>query len=211
MIRIHSNAGGRIGEDDLISLESGRERTRGRFKFARIWEGEITQVIRANPGRRKMKKNFSLILCLMNLLFSAGVAHDLLTGDFWRRSSPVIGRKVHWRVKEFARSMQTEGGRKEPTKDLGGKLHGLCINKHRVLPFMLSRIGSKQLKSNVGDLLCRVRIKNLRSDCLITFVQQNTHKLFLSFIYGGYSVIWRVFSYMLGFQFVCIQLRKHIF
>ena len=90
------------------------------------------------------------------------MAHDLLTGDFRRRSSPVIGRKVHWRVKESARSMPTEGGRKEPTKDLGGKLHGLCIDKHRILPFMLGRIGSEQLKSNIGDFLCRVRIKKLK-------------------------------------------------
>ena len=62
------------------------------------------------------------------------------------------------------------------------------IDKLRIIPFMLGRIGSKKLKSNIGDLLCLVRIKNLRSDCLITFVQQNTHKLFMSFIYGGYSV-----------------------
>ena len=56
MVRIHSNAGRRIGEDDLNSFESGRERTRGRFEFALIWEGEITRIIRANSGRRKNEK-----------------------------------------------------------------------------------------------------------------------------------------------------------
>ena len=159
MIRIHSNAGGRIGEDDLNSLER-REKTRGRFEFVRKRERERSRGLFARMQEgEKMKRHFSLILCLMNLLFSAGVAHDLLTGDFRRRSSLVISRKVRWRVKEFARSMQTEGGHKEPTKDIDGKFYGLCIDKHRILPFMLGRIGSKQLKSNVGDLLCCVRIK----------------------------------------------------
>ena len=70
MVRIHSNAGGRIGEDDLNSFESGRGRgragdsnlleygrERSRGLSARIQEGE------------KMKRNFSLILCFESTVF----------------------------------------------------------------------------------------------------------------------------------------------
>ena len=56
---------------------------------------------------------------LTNLLFYAGAANDLLTEERRWRRSPLMCRKVRWRVKEFARSLQTEGDRKKPAKDLG--------------------------------------------------------------------------------------------
>ena len=50
MIRIHSNAGERIGEDDLNSLESGRERTRGDSN-------------RSNAGERDRAGDLNSVTC----------------------------------------------------------------------------------------------------------------------------------------------------
>ena len=47
-----------------------------------------------------------------------------------------------------------------------GKLYGLCMNKYRILHLY-----------KVEDVVNIVRIKRSRSDCLIMFVQLNSHKL----------------------------------
>ena len=55
------------------------------------------------------------MLCFMSLLlFYAGVAYDLLKGDFGQDEDR--SRNVLWRVKELARSVQTEGGRWKTSK-----------------------------------------------------------------------------------------------